>query len=93
MNAYRIFTMVNGNLINADRYAKECLFCNLEKNKLGCILTMRELNSSHTGLTAIENVNTIDERGSKIVRNSVFDCHLSPDWRQMAIENIISSDF
>ena len=22
----------------------------------------------------------------KIARNSVFDCHLSPDWRQMAIK-------
>ena len=30
---------------------------------------------------------TIDERGSKIAGNSVFDCNLSPDWRQMAIEN------
>ena len=29
-------------------------------------------------------------------RNSVFDCHLSPDspdWRQMAIENTVSSYF
>ena len=41
----------------------------------------------------MENVNTIDERGSKIVKNRVFDCHLSPDWRQMTIENTISSDF
>ena len=30
---------------------------------------------------------TIDEQGSKIVRNSVFDCHLSPVGRQLAIEN------
>ena len=30
---------------------------------------------------------TIVERGSKIARNSVFDCHLSPIWRQMAIES------
>ena len=29
----------------------------------------------------------IDERGSKIDRNSVFDCHLSPIGRQMVIEN------
>ena len=29
----------------------------------------------------------------KPVRNSVFDCHLSPDWRQAAIENTVSSDF
>ena len=25
--------------------------------------------------------------------DSVFDCHLSPDWRQMAIKNTVSSDF
>ena len=36
---------------------------------------------------------TIDERGSKIARNSVFDCHLSPVRRQMAIENSVSNDF
>ena len=29
---------------------------------------------------------TIDERGSKIARNSGFDCHLSTVGRQMAIE-------
>ena len=28
-----------------------------------------------------------------IVINRVFDCHLSPEWRQMAIENTVSSDF
>ena len=42
------------------------------------------------------NVNTIDERRSKIVRNRVSDCHVSPvspDWRQMTIENTVSSDF
>ena len=36
---------------------------------------------------------TIDERGSKIARSSVFDCHLSPVRRQMAIENTASNDF
>ena len=36
---------------------------------------------------------TIDECGSKIVKSRVFDCHLSPDWRQMAIKNTVSSDF
>ena len=36
---------------------------------------------------------TIDERGSKTARNSVLDCHLSPVWRQMAIENSVSNDF
>ena len=29
----------------------------------------------------------------KKVRNRVFDCHLSPEWRQMAIENAVSSEF
>ena len=42
---------------------------------------------------AIEIVNTIDERRSKIVRNRVFDCHLSPDWRQMTTEYTVSNDF
>ena len=36
---------------------------------------------------------TIDGSGSKIVSNSVFDCHFSPVGRQMAIENSISNDF
>ena len=41
----------------------------------------------------MEKVNTMDKHGSKIVRNRVFDCYLSPDWRQMAIENTVSSNF
>ena len=36
---------------------------------------------------------TINESGSKIARNSVFDCHLSPVRRQMTIENSVSNDF
>ena len=48
---------------------------------------------NYTRQAAIENVNTIDAVRSKIVRNRVFDCHLSPDWRQMAIDNTVSSDF
>ena len=35
----------------------------------------------------------IDECGSKIDRNSVFDCHLSPVERQMAMKNPVSNDF
>ena len=38
---------------------------------------------------SIQSVN-VDK---KIVRNRVFDCHLSPYWRQMAIENTVSIDF
>ena len=38
---------------------------------------------------AIDNVNTIDECRSKIVRNRVFDCLLSPDWRQIAIKKTL----
>ena len=40
----------------------------------------------------IENVNIIDGPRYKIVRNKVLDCHLSPNWRQMTIENTVSSD-
>ena len=36
---------------------------------------------------------TIDECGLKIARNSVFDCHLLPVWRQMAIKNYVSNFF
>ena len=36
---------------------------------------------------------TIDERESKFARNSVFDCHLSPIGRQMAMENSVSNFF
>ena len=47
----------------------------------------------HTGYAAIENVNIVDERNTKIVRNVVFNCHLSPNWQQMAIKNTVFSDF
>ena len=47
----------------------------------------------HTGYAAIEKDLIIDERGSKIVRNGVFDFHLSPYWRQMTIENTVSNEF
>ena len=36
---------------------------------------------------------TINEGGSKIARNSVFDCHLSPVERQMAIDKSVTTDF
>ena len=36
---------------------------------------------------------TIDEPGSKLARNSVFDCNLSPVGRQVAVENSVSNDF
>ena len=36
---------------------------------------------------------TIDEYGSKIIRNSVFHCHLSPIGRQITIEKSVSNDF
>ena len=43
-------------------------------------------NTFHTpGRRQSKNANTIEERRSKISRNSVFDWQLSPHWRQMAI--------
>ena len=38
-------------------------------------------------------LSTIEEHGSKIDRNSVFNCHLSAVGRQMAIENSVSNVF
>ena len=46
------------------------------------------------GRRRLKTLSTIDtERGSKIDRNSVFDCHLSPVGRQMAIENTVSINY
>ena len=50
-------------------------------------------HSSHWVGGNQKRLTTIDERGSKIARNSVFDCHLSHDRRQIAIENSVSNDF
>ena len=36
---------------------------------------------------------TMDERGSEIATTSVFDCHLSPVGRLIAIENSVSNYF
>ena len=36
---------------------------------------------------------TINEGGSKFIRNSIFDCHMSPVGQQMAMENSVSNDF
>ena len=36
---------------------------------------------------------TMDERGSEIATTSVFDCHLSPVGRVMAIKNSVSNYF
>ena len=41
---------------------------------------------------AIKNVNTVDKRRSKIVRNSFFNFSLSPNWPLMAIKSTVSSD-
>ena len=44
-------------------------------------------------LAVIKTLLTIDEHGSKIERNNVFDCHLSLILRQMTIENSVYYDF
>ena len=40
-----------------------------------------------------KRVLTIDEYGSELDKNSVFDCHLMPVGRQMAIENSVFNYF
>ena len=48
-------------------------------------------DETHTGLVAIENALTIDERGTKIARNSVFECHLSPVTMFLTIYDLRAS--
>ena len=50
-------------------------------------------NKTTPGRRQLKRLSTFDERGSKIDRNSVFNCHLSSVWRQMAIKNTVSIDF
>ena len=38
-------------------------------------------------------ISSTNEDQNSQVRKRVFDFHLSPDWRQMAIKNTVSSDF
>ena len=46
-----------------------------------------------TGRRQSKTLSTIDECGPKIDIKIVFDCHLLPVWRQMAIKNSVSNDF
>ena len=46
----------------------------------------------HKHVDGNRNRNTVDERRPKIVRNRVFDWHLSFDWQQKATENTVSID-
>ena len=61
-------------------------------NNVGSKVTLRTC-SGKTKYAAIVHANTVDECRIKIVRNRVFDCNLSPDWRQLAIKNTVSSNF
>ena len=55
-------------------------------NKIPCYNFTPDKRQSKT-------LSKIDERGSKIDRNSIFDCHLSPVGPQMTIKNTVSIDF
>ena len=46
----------------------------------------------HTGKAAMENALNNRQTWTKITRNSVFACHLSPVGQQMAIENTVSNN-
>ena len=60
---------------------------------LNCLLAVHVWMLDTNRIGRNRKCSTIDERRSKIVRYRVFDCHLSPDRRQMAIDKTISSDF
>ena len=65
-----------------------------QHNHAPCITETGELSPLITpGRRQSKRLSTIDKRGSKIDRNSVFDCHLSPVWRQMAIKNSVLTIF
>ena len=62
------------------------------------VQTLAQLSESKYNLITLDRrqskiLLTANERGSKIARNSVFDCHLSPVRRQMAIEISVSNYF
>ena len=66
----------------------------MPRHKNTCLRRLRLGSLLHTpSRRQSKTLSTIDERVSKIDSNSVFDCHLSPVWRQMAIENSVSNDF
>ena len=56
------------------------LICHSIRSNKDGLFIFKKFQKFHTGYAAIENVNSIDERRSKIVGNRVFDCHLSPDF-------------
>ena len=55
------------------------------------MIANHDLTHITSGRRQSKTLLTIDERGSKIAMNSVFDCHLSPVGRQMTIENSVSN--
>ena len=57
------------------------------------IMSWLEISFTAPDRRQSKTLDIIDERGSKIDRNSVFDCHLSPVGRQMAIETPVSYYF
>ena len=63
------------------------------KNTVKGWTTASSCDSLTPGRRQSKTLLTIDERGSRIARNSVFDCHLSPVGRQMVIYNSVSNDF
>ena len=57
----------------------------------GHLQLQNEVSSIAPGTRQSKTLSTIDEHGSKIDIISVFDCHMSPVLRQMAIENSVSN--
>ena len=52
------------------------------------VVTLFQSTHLHVPVLHRIGVNTFDERRSKIIGNRV----VGPDWRQMTIENTVSSD-
>ena len=91
-----LFRQLGFSPFSSARYFDICLRRFLSEDFWHCSLG-RGFENIYTiatpGRRQSKTLSTIDKRGSKIDKNSVFDCHLSPVWRQIAIENSVSNDF
>ena len=77
-----------GNIYDTNLHLSRVTGSSLQASVITVVEFVFMLN--HTGWTEIESGHTIDElRVDEKLFETVFDFHLSPDWWQMAIENIV----
>ena len=89
-NAFTLFDLISAHVLVSAQFFFNCELMLYQllifQREEQCNLTIPDRHQSKTLLT-------IDECRSKIARNSVFDCHMSPFRGQMAIKNYVSIYF